>query len=57
MEMKKGQVKFISDHNHILPLYDYGTGTYDFDMAKVQPQVRLAQIKAKKATLEFFKAI
>jgi hypothetical protein len=38
----------LSDHNQILPLYDYGIGTFDFDMSEVQPQIRLAQAMAKK---------
>jgi uncharacterized membrane protein YgaE (UPF0421/DUF939 family) len=52
---EKGQVKQISDHNHILPLYDYGIGTFDFDMKKVKLMIELAQAKAKDATLDFFK--
>lgn len=51
---EKGQIRSISDHNQILPLYDYGIGTYDFDMKKVKPMVKLAQAKAEEDTLEFF---
>ena len=51
---EKGQVKQISDHNHILAIYDYGVGTYDFDMSKVQPQIRLAQAKAEEKVIEVF---
>lgn len=51
---EKGQVRQITDHNQILPLYDYGVGTFDFDMTKVQPMVDLAQAKAYDATLKFF---
>lgn len=51
---EKGQVKDISDHNQILPLYDYGVGTYDFKMDKVMPQILLAQAQAEQATLDFF---
>jgi predicted acylesterase/phospholipase RssA len=51
---EKGQVKEISDHNQILPLYDYGVGTYDFKMDKVMPQILLAQAQAEQATLDFF---
>jgi predicted acylesterase/phospholipase RssA len=51
---EKGQVKQISDHNQILPLYDYGVGVYDFDMTKVMPQVQLAQAKAESDTFTFF---
>ncbi len=52
---EKGQVQNISDHNHILPLYDYGVGTYDFDMKAVIPQIKMAQTEAEKKTLDFFK--
>lgn len=51
---EKGQVKQISDHNHILAIYDYGVGTYDFDMSKVQPQIKLAQAKAEEKVIDFF---
>jgi hypothetical protein len=51
---EKGQIKDISDHNQILPLYDYGVGTYDFKMDKVMPQILLAQAQAEQATLDFF---
>lgn len=51
---EKGQVKQISDHNHIMAIYDYGVGTYDFDMSKVQPQIRLAQAKAEEKVIDFF---
>lgn len=51
---EKGQIKDISDHNHILPLYDYGISTYDFKLDKVMPQVLLAQAQAEQATLDFF---
>lgn len=52
---EKGQVKFLSDHNHIIPLYDYGISTYDFDMDKIKPLVELAQAKAEEKVKEFFK--
>lgn len=51
---EKGQVRQLSDHNHILPLYDYGVGTFDFDMKKVQPMIGMAQIEAYYDTMEFF---
>lgn len=52
---ERGQIRQVSDHSHILPLYDYGVGTYDFDMKKVGAAVDLAQVKAKEETLNFFK--
>ena len=30
-----GQIEQTSDHNYIIPLYDFGVGIYDFDMTKV----------------------
>ena len=47
------QIKDISDHNQILPLYDYGIEVYDFDMDKI-PLILLAQVQAEQATLNFF---
>ncbi len=51
---EKGQVQDITDHNHIIPLYDYGVGTFDFDMSIVQPQIRLAQAMAQHKVYNFF---
>ncbi|MCK6639555.1 MAG: hypothetical protein L6Q81_05670 [Bacteroidia bacterium] len=51
---ERGQVKQISDHNQILPLYDYGLGTFDFDMSKVQPMIKLAQLKSEMETAKYF---
>ncbi len=50
-----GQVKDVSDHSHIVPLYSYGIGTYDFKMNKIKPLVALAQAKAEKKVKEFLK--
>jgi len=50
-----GQVKDVSDHSHIIPLYSYGIGTYDFKMDKMKPLVALAQSKAEEKVKEFFK--
>ena len=52
---EEGQVRNISDHSNILPLYDYGVGTFDFDMSKVRPQVKLAQLMARINVYDFFK--
>lgn len=52
---KRGQIRDLSDHNHIIPLYDYGIGTYDFDMGKIETLVDLAQYNAELAVKEFFK--
>lgn len=51
---KRGQIRDMSDHNNIIPLYDYGIGTYDFDMDKVKVLVDLAQLKAKEAVEKYF---
>jgi hypothetical protein len=49
-----GQIKNISDHNHIIPLYNYGIDTYDFKMNKIRPLVKLSQAKAKEKVEEYF---
>lgn len=51
---EQGQVRYISDHNHIIPLYCYGIGTYDFDMKKISSLVNLAQNKAEFQVNEYF---
>lgn len=51
---KRGQIRDISDHNNIIPLYDYGVGTYDFDLDKVRSLANLAQEKAKEDVKVYF---
>jgi predicted acylesterase/phospholipase RssA len=51
---KRGQIRDMSDHNNIIPLYDYGVGTYDFDLNKVSTLAEFAQYQAKIAVLEYF---
>ncbi len=51
---KRGQIRDMSDHNNIIPLYDYGIGTYDFDMSKVKTLVDLAQHYAQVKVKEYF---
>lgn len=51
---ERGQVRFITDHDHILPLYDYGVGTYDFDLEKVRPLAAMSREKAEDAVNLFF---
>jgi hypothetical protein len=48
---RRGQIRNITDHDHILALYDFGVGTYDFDLSKVRP---LAKFSQKKAELDAF---
>lgn len=50
-----GQIKNISDHSYIIPLYNYGIDTYDFKMDKIRPLVKLAQAKAEEKVKEYFK--
>ena len=52
---ERGQIRKITDHNHIIPFYAYGVGTYDFDMKKIKPMEYLAQDKAQKAIEDYFK--
>lgn len=51
---ERGQVRSISDHDHILPLYSYGVGTFDFDLKKVNPMSKLAQAEAEKDVNIYF---
>lgn len=51
---KRGQIRDMTDHNNIIPLYDYGVGTYDFDLEEVKSLVQLAQYKAQVAVKEYF---
>lgn len=50
-----GQVKDVSDHSHIIPLYSYGIDTYNFKINKIKPLVDLAQSKAEEKVKEFLK--
>lgn len=52
---ERGQIRDISDHNHIIPLYDFGVGVYDFDMSKVRPMIELAKHKSEEHVNNFFK--
>ena len=54
---ERGQIRDISDHNHIIPLYDFGVGVYDFDMSKIQPMIELAKQESEKHVNDFFKKI
>jgi predicted acylesterase/phospholipase RssA len=51
---KRGQIRDMSDHNNIIPLYDYGVGTYDFDLKKVAILADLAQKVAEDSVNEYF---
>ena len=51
---EQGQVRYISDHNHIVPLYCYGIGVYDFDMKKIQTLIKIANDEAEKQVTDFF---
>jgi predicted acylesterase/phospholipase RssA len=50
-----GQLRFMSDHNYIIPLYSCGIGTYDFDLDKVKTLVKLSQEVSEKAIEDYFK--
>jgi hypothetical protein len=52
---ERGQIRDISDHNYIIPLYDFGVGVYDFDMSKIQPMIALAKQESEKHVNDFFK--
>lgn len=52
---KRGQIRDMTDHNHIIALYDYGVGTYDFDLDKVRSLAEFAQDAAENKTVDYFK--
>lgn len=50
-----GQIRYMSDHNFIIPLYTYGVSTFDFDFKKeLMPLVKLSQEKSKVAIETYF---
>lgn len=51
---KRGQIRDMTDHNYIVPLYDYGVGTYDFDLEKVKSLAEFAQEAARNDVCEYF---
>lgn len=51
---KRGQIRDITDHNYIVSLYDYGVGTYDFDLDKVRSLSEFAQEEAKNKLFKYF---
>jgi hypothetical protein len=51
---ERAQVREIGDNDHIIPLYSYGVGTFDFDLKKVNPMVNLSQVMAEKHVNKFF---
>lgn len=52
---ERGQIRQISDNKYIIPLYDYGVGTYDFDLKKVQSLAKFAREKAQNHVADYFK--
>lgn len=50
-----GQIKMLSDHEHLIPMYSFGVGTFDFDLTKISGLVKLSQMKAKEQVAEYFK--
>lgn len=52
---KRGQIRNPSDHNFIVPLYDFGVDTYDFDLTKVTYLERAAHVTARKDINDYFK--
>lgn len=44
---KRGQIRDMTDHKYIVSLYDYGVGTYDFDLDKVRLLAEFAQETAQ----------
>jgi hypothetical protein len=38
---QKNTNRTINDNDHIIPLYSYGVGTFDFDLKKVNPMAKM----------------
>lgn len=51
---ERGQIRKFSDHNHVISVYDFGVGTYDFDLDKVISQAKMSQSKAREAIHCYF---
>jgi len=51
---ERAQVRTINDNDHIIPLYSYGVGTFDFDLKKVNPMAKMAQDEAEKDVNKYF---
>ncbi len=51
---KRGQIRDMTDHKYIIALYDYGVGTYDFDLDKVRLLAEFAQENAQNDVCEYF---
>jgi hypothetical protein len=51
---KRGQIRDITDHKHIVSLYDFGVGTYDFDLDKVRSLSEFAQSEAQNKLRKYF---
>lgn len=51
---KRGQIRDITDHKYIISLYDYGVGTYDFDLGKVRALADFAQEAAENKLADYF---
>lgn len=51
---KRGQIRDPSDHNFIVPLYDMGVDTYDFEMERVATLARASHVIAEKDIITYF---
>lgn len=51
---KRGQIRDMTDHKYIISLYDYGVGTYDFNLGKVRALADFAQDAAQTKLNEYF---
>ncbi len=52
-----GQIRYMSDHNYIIPLYNYGVSTFDFNFKeKLMPLVKLANKHSENALKNYFQS-
>lgn len=54
--MERGQVRYQTDHDNFIILYDFGVSTYDFNLKKVRTLARMAQERAEDDTNRYFNA-
>jgi predicted acylesterase/phospholipase RssA len=51
---ESGQIRFLSDHEQIIPVFSYGITCYDFDMEEIRDLISLAKAKAELQVGDYF---
>lgn len=50
----QGQIRQLSDNNHIIALYCYGIGTYDFNLSDLKPLANFANTESYREVKKYF---